>query len=104
MSEELPAKTAFDTLLERMKKDVTELEARSASAPAEARGSAMRLQGVLDAAIREAREKTEVIRSTVAGGADQLREELRRHPAATVSAAFAAGYLVGKSIAGRAKP
>jgi len=103
MSDELPAKTTFDTLLQRMKKDVSELEARSVTAPAEARSSATRLQGVLDAAIREAREKTEVIRTTVAGGADQLREEMRRHPAATVSAAFAAGYLVGKSIAGRAK-
>lgn len=99
-AEDLPTKTAFDTLLERMKKDVSEAETRG---PLDVRGSATRLQGILDAAIHEAREKGDVIRATVADGAEQLREEMRRHPTATVSAAFAAGYLVGKSVAGRAK-
>jgi hypothetical protein len=99
--EDLPQKTAFDTLLERMKKDVVELEERSAAAPAESR--APRLQGILDAAIREARSKGDTIRSNIADGAEALREEMRAHPGASVSAAFAAGYMVGKSIAGRTK-
>lgn len=101
MSENLPAKTAFDTLLERMRKDVTELEERHAAAPDEAR--APRLQGILDAAIKEARNRSDAIRSTVADGAEALREEMRAHPGASISAAFAAGYMVGKSIAGRSR-
>ncbi|NWG70912.1 MAG: hypothetical protein HXY23_04775 [Parvularculaceae bacterium] len=101
MSEDLPAKTAFDTLLERMKKDVAELEERSAAAPDEAR--AARLQGILDAAIREARNKGDAIRSNIADGTEALREEMRAHPGASISAAFAAGYMVGKAIAGRSR-
>ena len=94
-------KTAFDTLLARMKKDIAELEARE---PAGAgRGGAERLQGVLDAAIREARDKGDAIRANIGEGAEKLREEMRRHPAATVSAAFAAGYMIGKTIVGRSR-
>ena len=99
-----PPKTAFDTLLERMKKDVADLDERAVAAPIEGRAAASsRLQGILDAAIREARDKGEVIRTNIADGAEQLREEMRRHPTVTVSAAFAAGYMIGKSIAGRAR-
>lgn len=94
-------KTAFDTLLDRMRKDVAETETRDPHGAAQ--GAAVRLQGVLDAAIREARDKGGAIRATVADGAEALRDEMRRHPTATVSAAFAAGYLIGKNIAGRAK-
>jgi hypothetical protein len=96
-------KTAFDTLLERMKKDVRETEERAAVSGNEGRWAADRLQGVLNAAIREARDKGERVRAHLSDGAEVLHEEMRKNPAATVSAAFAAGYLIGKTVAGRAK-
>lgn len=99
-TEDKPPATAFDALVERMRRDVRKLEARKDDAVKE---SSARLQGVLDAAIHEARAKGDVARAAVGREAEKLHEEMKAHPTATVSAAFAAGYLIGKSIAGKAR-
>lgn len=92
--------TAFDALVARMKHDVKDLEARKGGALKE---SSSRLQGILDAAIHEAKTKGEYARAAVEEGAEKIHDQLKKHPTATVSAAFAAGYLIGKSIAGKAR-
>jgi hypothetical protein len=97
--ESLPA-TTFDALIARMRRDVRDLEVREEEGR---RASASRLQAVLDAAIHEARVKGAEVRETVGAGAEMLRAEMQRHPTASVSAAFAAGYLIGKSIVGRTR-
>lgn len=99
-SENKAPMTAFDALVERMKRDVAGLDATK---PEAQKNASSRLQTVLDAAIREAREKAINVREAVGDGAEQLRAEMKSHPAAAVSAAFAAGYVIGKSIAGMAR-
>jgi thiamine monophosphate synthase len=98
-NDEAPA-TAFDALVARMRRDVKTLEARDEGGLKE---SSARLQHILDAAVREARAKVGEARAAVADGLDDIHDGMKAHPAATVSAAFAAGYLIGKSIAGRTK-
>jgi CHAD domain-containing protein len=89
--------TAFDVLIERMKKDIDSAEEK----PAESRAG--RLKSVFEAALAEAAGKREDAARLLHVGVEKARDEIRAHPTASISAAFAAGYLVGKAIAGRAR-
>lgn len=92
-----PNETAFDSLIERMKKDIDGEETK----PAERRAG--RLKSVFEAALAEAVGKRDEAARLLHDGVEKAREEIRAHPTASISAAFAAGYLVGKAIAGRAR-
>lgn len=90
--------TAFDALVEKMKRDVS-LEDHQA-APAD---HVSRLAHILDAAVREVAEAGVGVASRVHTESEKMRAQMKSHPMATISSAFAAGYFVGKAIAGRAR-
>jgi hypothetical protein len=94
-----PPATTFDLLIERMGRDVDRLEAQD-HGPQEATA---RLQHVLNTAIAEARNKARTIRAAAGVAGAALHEEMSSHPTASISSAFAAGYLIGKRIVGRAR-
>jgi ElaB/YqjD/DUF883 family membrane-anchored ribosome-binding protein len=93
------ATTAFDALLEKMKRDVEEME----KAETPAGGAAAKLKAIFDAALQEAGAAKENAAQKLHEGAEKARDQLKAHPVTTISAAFAAGYMIGKSIAGRVK-
>jgi len=92
------AETTFDALVEKMKSDL-------AGADAASDGSAhlSRLRDIFDAALADIEGKGAHAASQLREGTHKLREEMKAHPMATVSSAFAAGYFVGKAIASRAR-
>jgi len=90
--------TAFDALVEKMKCDVS-LE-DDQCAPSE---HVMRFAHILEAAAREVAEAGSAVASRVHAESDKMRAQMKSHPMATISSAFAAGYFVGKAIAGRAR-
>jgi ElaB/YqjD/DUF883 family membrane-anchored ribosome-binding protein len=94
------APTAFDSLVERMRRDVEALETTDGRA---SEGIA-KLKAILDAALHEAGAAKASAAQAVEGGAKKAHDEMKAHPMTTISAAFAAGYMIGKSIAGRMKP
>lgn len=92
------AETTFDALIERMKHDIsTEENAQTRT------GAAARLGEVIEAALHEAGGKAAHVAEQVHDASEKVKTEMRSHPTATISGAFAAGYFIGKAIAGRAR-
>jgi len=92
------AATTFDALIDKMKSDL-------AAADAATDGSAhvSRLRSIFEAALADIEDKGAYAASQLREGSHKVREEMKAHPAATISSAFAAGYFIGKAIAGRAR-
>jgi ElaB/YqjD/DUF883 family membrane-anchored ribosome-binding protein len=91
--------TAFDALVERLKRDVEDAKADGA----DAKGHVDRLRSILTAALHEAERAAGSASVEIQAGADKVREQLKEHPMTTVSAAFSAGYAIGKAIAERTR-
>lgn len=87
--------TAFDVLIERMKRDISEAEHAQLSAH-----HAARFHDLLDAALREAAGGAAHAGERIHEVGEKARAEMKAHPAAAISSAFAAGYVIGKAIAG----
>jgi hypothetical protein len=90
--------TTFDALIEKMKHDVSLDE--NQGAPAE---HVSRLAHILEAAVREVADAGEGVATRLHTETEKMRAQMKSHPVATISSAFAAGYFVGKAIAGRAR-
>ncbi len=93
------APTAFDALVDKMRRDIEKMEKEEA--PAADRVS--KLKTILDAALHEAGAAKTAAAQTLHDGAERVRDQMKAHPMTTISSAFAAGYMIGKSIAGRVK-
>lgn len=89
--------TAFDALIDRMKKEIDGEEQKPTV------GRAARLKSLFEAALAEAAGRRDDAARLLHDGVEKARDEIRAHPTASISAAFAAGYLVGKAIAGRVR-
>lgn len=94
------APTTFDSLLAKAKRDLEEIEA--SDAPADS-GAATRLKAIFDAALHEAGAVKDSAAQKLHDGAEKVREQIKANPMAAISTAFAAGYLIGKTMAGRVK-
>lgn len=94
--------TTFDALVERVKRDVEAVDDPAARA-----SHAARLQSIFAAALHEFEEKGAGVVAAAAdkieAGAETVRAEIRAHPVAAISGAFAAGYAVGRAIAGKVR-
>lgn len=88
--------TAFDALVDKMKADIS--KERPAQDPAD---HVSLLQSIFHAALADAGAARDALAGQINEGKESIRAEIRSHPAATISAAFAAGYVVGKSIVGK---
>lgn len=94
--------TTFDALVERLKRDVEAVKDPAARAT-----HAAKLQSIFSAAMHEIEEKGAGVAAAAAhqieAGAETVRAEIRTHPVAAISGAFAAGYAVGRAIAGKVR-
>lgn len=93
-----PGKTAFDALAEKMK---AEVEA-DPSAEDHA-GHVSLLQSIFEHALADAGGVRDQVIGRLNDGKERVRAEIRAHPVASISAAFTAGYVIGKAIAGKAR-
>lgn len=96
---EMDDATTFDALVEKLKRDVADAKADGA----DAHGQVDRLRSILVAALHEAENAVESASGNLQAGAGKVREHMKTHPMMTVSAAFAAGYAIGKAIAERTR-
>ncbi|MEK7265716.1 MAG: hypothetical protein AAB227_06410 [Pseudomonadota bacterium] len=95
---DVTASTAFDALIDKMKIDLAkEGEAGDRSA------HVSRLRSIFEAALADIEGKGAHTAEQVREGTQKVREQMKAHPMATISSAFAAGYFVGKAISGRAR-
>lgn len=90
--------TTFDALIEKMKSDLAGADAEKNDS-----GHVSRLRAIFEAAVADIEGKSAHAVSQLREGTHKVREEMKTHPMATISSAFAAGYFVGKAIAGRAR-
>lgn len=92
------AATTFDALVDKMKSDLANEEVAG-----DRRAHVSRLRSIFDAALADLEGKGAHAAEQVREGTEKVREQMKSHPMATISSAFAAGYFVGKAIAGRAR-
>ncbi|MFN3960258.1 MAG: hypothetical protein ACK4NP_10130 [Parvularculaceae bacterium] len=93
-----PGRTAFDALVEKMKSDVE----AGASADDHA-GHMSLLQSIFENALADAGGVRDQVIGRLNEGKERVRSEIRAHPVASISAAFTAGYVIGRAIAGKAR-
>lgn len=90
--------TAFDALVEKMKADI------SRDAPAKDQSDhASLLQAVFKAALADAEDVRDSVIGRLNEGKEKIRTEIRSHPVTSISAAFTAGYAIGRAIAGKVR-
>jgi hypothetical protein len=92
--------TAFDSLIDKMKSDIDAAERDEDPAGA---GHAAHLKSIIEAALREVGGASDLVAESVHEGAETIRTQIKAHPAAAISSAFAAGYFIGRTIAGKVK-
>lgn len=92
------AATAFDMLIEKMKSDLAKEDDAGDSA-----AHVSRLRSIFNAARADIEGKGAYAVEQAREGTEKIRDQMKAHPMATISSAFAAGYFVGKAIAGRAR-
>ncbi len=97
-SDAAKTETTFDALVEKMRRDVSLEE--NQRAPTE---HVTRFTHILEAAVREVADAGSGVASRVHTESEKMRAQMKSHPMATISSAFAAGYFVGKAIAGRVR-
>jgi len=85
--------TAFDTLADHMRREMKEGEEAKHGPDAMAR-----LVAAFSAVLGEADDLREGVTEAMREEGQKISEQMKTHPAATISSAFAAGYLVGKSV------
>ncbi|OFX05941.1 MAG: hypothetical protein A3E78_02115 [Alphaproteobacteria bacterium RIFCSPHIGHO2_12_FULL_63_12] len=90
--------TAFDALIEKMKSDLARDDAADDRA-----AHVSKLRSIFDAALADIESKGAEAASHAREGAQKVSEQMKSHPVSTISGAFAAGYFVGRAIAGRAR-
>ncbi len=90
--------TAFDLLVERVKREIAEGDgARPHSA------HVSKLNDIFETALADIGDKGAHAAQQFHDGAEKVRGQMKAHPMTTISSAFAAGYFVGKAIAGKAR-
>lgn len=92
--------TAFDSLIDKMKSDI---DADESGGDAAGAGHVAHLKSIIEAALREVGGAGDAVAESVHEGAETIRAQIKAHPAAAISSAFAAGYFVGRTIAGKVK-
>jgi ElaB/YqjD/DUF883 family membrane-anchored ribosome-binding protein len=92
------AATAFDMLIDKMRSDLAKEDA-AGDRPAHV----SRLRSIFNAALADIEGKGVHAVEQARESAEKVRDQMKAHPMATISGAFAAGYFVGKAIAGRAR-
>lgn len=99
--------TAFDTLVAHARREIDDLERADAVDDANNNGAnsggAARLKAIFDAAITEAGAVKDEAAHKIQAGAEKVREQIKANPMTTISAAFAAGYMIGRKVAGKVK-
>lgn len=93
-----PDRTTFDAIVAKMKADIA-----SDHAATDKSDHVSRLQSIFETALADIGDARETLAGQVHSGADKIRAQIKSHPVATISAAFTAGYIVGKSIAGKVR-
>ncbi len=90
--------TAFDTLVEKMK---SEME-REAPEKTHADHASL-LQSIFERALADAGGVRDSVVGRFHEGKEKIRAEIRAHPVTSISAAFTAGYAIGRAIAGKVR-
>jgi hypothetical protein len=90
--------TAFDALIEKMRSEV-----KSEPSTEEQAGHMSLLQSIFEHALADAGAVRDSVLGRLNQGGERIRSEIRSHPVASISAAFTAGYVVGKSIAAKVR-
>lgn len=93
-----PDPTAFDAIVDKMKKELNGAESGAAST-----AHVSQLRAIFDAALHEMAAKGGSAAGRIHDEAEKMRTQMASHPAITVSSAFAVGYFIGKAIAGKAR-
>lgn len=90
--------TAFDLLVERVKRELAEGDGERPHSH-----HVSKLHAIFETALAEIGDRGANAAHQIQGGAEKVREQMKAHPMTTISSAFAAGYFVGKAIAGKAR-
>ena len=90
--------TTFDALIEGMKREIDINDVAE-----ERPHHVARLRSIFEAALHEAEDKGDEALELVKSETGKIREQMKAQPMATISGAFAVGYLVGRTIAGRSR-
>lgn len=90
--------TAFDALVEKMKSEAE----RDAPEKAHADHASL-LQSIFESALADAGGVRDSVVGRLNEGKEKIRAEIRAHPVTSISAAFTAGYAIGRAIAGKVR-
>lgn len=90
--------TAFDALVDKIRSDVRADPSREDHA-----GHVSLLQSIFENALSDAGNARDAVVGRLNEGKENIRSEIRSHPVASISAAFTAGYVIGKAVAGKVR-